>query len=284
MAASIEKLMKSASQKLEKAGIEEPALVARVLLEHVMQTSSHGLRGREEEKISSDKAALYNQLIERRLAHEPVSRIKGRREFWSMDFLLSPDTLDPRPDTETMVEEILRLTPDKKAPLKLLDLGAGTGCILLALLKELPNAFGVGVDISFGAAQTANRNAELLGLKNRAAFMVGNWANAIGGQFDIITSNPPYIAELEAVNLAPEVKLFDPPTALFGGPTGLDAYQALLPDIPGLLKPGGILALESAPSQIIAIQKLAREQNLAFNHSAKDLAGYERCLIFHKAG
>src|SRR5204862_3137042 len=156
----------------------------------------------------------------RRCAHEPISRILGTREFWSLTFAVTPATLDPRPDSETLVAAVLERMPDRNAAIDILDLGTGTGCLLLALLAELPQAKGVGVDIDAAARDTAAVNAEALGLGARAAFRLGDWARDISAQFDVIVSNPPYIESTSIDGLAPEVAKFDPRGALDGGPDG----------------------------------------------------------------
>jgi release factor glutamine methyltransferase len=211
-----------------------------------------------------------------------VSRILGKREFWSMSFAVGPATLDPRPDSETLVAAVLARIPDRHAEIALLDLGTGTGCLLLALLSELPQASGVGIDISAEARDTAAANAEALGLAGRAAFRLGDWARDISAQFDVIVSNPPYIESTSIDRLEPEVAQFDPRGALDGGADGLSAYRALIPQAAERLKAGGLLALEIGAGQGKAVRALAAQAALTDLGGARDLAGIERCLLFSR--
>ena len=170
------------------------------------------------------------------LAREPLSRIIGRREFWGLEFLLSADTLDPRPESETVIEAILARLPDRDRAYRFLDLGTGTGCLLLALLSEYPAASGIGIDIAPGAARTARDNAERLGIGGRAQFAVGSWAAALTGRFDAVVANPPYIEHAAIADLPREVRQYDPIRALDGGADGLAAYRAIAADLQRLLR------------------------------------------------
>jgi len=211
--------------------------------------------------------------------HEPLSRIVGRREFWGLEFTLCGDTLDPRPETETVVEAVLRRVLDRDAPLRFLDLGTGTGCILLALLSEFPAATGFGVDLALGAVMTARRNAAALGLAERAHFLVGDWGTAMSGKFDVIASNPPYIASAALADLPPEVALYDPCLALDGGADGLGAYRALVVDLARLLQPGAVLVIEVGFSQAPAVAAMLRASGMAIEGCERDLAGIARCVV-----
>jgi len=218
-------------------------------------------------------------MLHRLAAREPLSRITGQREFWGMDFLLSPDTLDPRPESETLVEAVLALLPDRRRNYRILDLGTGTGCLLLALLSELPAASGVGVDIAPGAAATARQNALLLGLGDRAAFVAGDGTHAIAGRFDIVVANPPYIASAAIATLMPEVRDHDPHVALDGGADGLAAYRAIAADLPRLLPPGGIFAAELGAGQADAVAAILSRHSLHIERFAPDLAGILRVVV-----
>jgi release factor glutamine methyltransferase len=213
------------------------------------------------------------------IAHEPLSRIIGRREFWGLEFMLSGDTLDPRPESETVVEAVLARLPDRTGAYRFLDLGTGTGCLLLALLSEFPRAIGVGIDIAAGAARTARRNAELLGLGGRAHFVVGDWVRAVAGGFDAVVANPPYIATPAVARLAPEVRNHDPHRALDGGADGLLAYRAIAVDLHRLLLSGGIFAAEIGQGQADSVAAILVQNGLAIDGLAHDLAGIVRCVV-----
>jgi release factor glutamine methyltransferase len=213
------------------------------------------------------------------VAGEPLSRILERREFWGLEFSLSADTLDPRPETETVIEAVLRREPDRSAPRRLLDLGTGTGCLLLALLAEFPAASGVGIDIAEGAVRTAARNAVNLGLADRARFVIGDWAAAVSGKFDAILANPPYIAS-EALALLPrEVACHDPWGALDGGEDGLRSHRAIAEAASRLLSPRGIFVTEIGMGQGNAVGAIMKENSLTVEGIEKDLAGIARCVI-----
>jgi len=268
-----------AVKALRKAGIERPEAEARILLEAASGRSRGQIVAFPEQALSGDQPAILDRMVARRRAREPISRILGKREFWSMNFAVGPATLDPRPDSETLVAAVLARIPDRNGRLALLDLGTGTGCLLLALLKELPQAHGLGIDRSDAAVATAARNAAELGLAARAEFRLGDWARDISAQFDVVVSNPPYIESNAIDGLAPEVAQYDPRAALDGGADGLDAYRALLPEAARCLKPDGLLALEIGAGQGGEIRALARDAGLADLGNAADLAGIERCLL-----
>lgn len=271
-----------ATKRLAEAGIERPQAEARILLEAASGRGRGQIIAFPEHALTSAQRDRFDAQVSRRCAREPVSRILGKREFWSMSFAVGPATLDPRPDSETLVAAVLARIPDRNAGITLLDLGTGTGCLLLALLSELPQAQGVGIDISAGARDTAATNAEALGLSARAAFRLGDWARDISAQFDVIVSNPPYIESTSIAGLEPEVAQYDPRGALDGGADGLSAYRALIPQAAERLKPGGLLALEIGAGQGEAVRVLAAQAALIDLGSARDLAGIERCLLFSR--
>ena len=221
-------------------------------------------------------------LLARRAAREPMARILGYREFWSLRFELSPATLDPRPDSETLIEAALAALPDRARPYRVLDLGSGSGCLLLALLSELPCAWGLGIDRAESAVATARRNAAALGLVGRARFAVGDWAAAIAGEWDVILVNPPYIPASAIAGLMPEVAGHEPRLALEGGIDGLDAYRAVGPQIAGLLAPQGVAAVELGQGQAEAAAGIMMGAGLAIREVRHDLAGVDRCLMLRR--
>lgn len=221
----------------------------------------------------------YDALLDRRVRREPLAYILGHREFWSLDFLVSPATLIPRPDSEAIVEAALAACPN---PRRVLDLGTGTGCLLLTVLHERPSAFGVGVDISPDAARLAARNAHRLGLGDRAAFVCSDWTEALSGRFDLVLSNPPYI-ETEAVEeLMPDVSEYEPRRALDGGPDGLAAYRRIIRALPHIMVPMGVTVLELGAAQADAVGAEAEAMGLDVGFRL-DLAGMRRALVLRDA-
>jgi release factor glutamine methyltransferase len=232
--------------------------------------------------LSADESIRLEDFARRRLGGEPVARILGTKEFWGLPLTLSAATLVPRPDTETVVElalEMLRATPAAKHALRIADLGTGSGAILLALLSELPDATGIGTDISADAVQTAHNNAVDLGLADRADFIACDYAADLSGAFDLIVSNPPYIRSADIAGLAAEVRNFDPLAALDGGRDGLDAYRALIPQAARLLAPQGALVVEIGQGQHDDVGGLMIAAGLALEGPGKaDLAGIRRAV------
>ena len=277
---TVAQALRDGTARLAAAGIDSAISDARLLLMAALGCDRTGLLSRAAEALPDAAAARYAGFLARRAEHEPVSRILGHREFWSLDFALGPATLDPRPDSETLVEAALAACPDR--PLRVLDLGTGTGCLLLAVLHDRPAAFGLGVDRSEAAAATARDNARALGLADRAAFLVGDWATALDARFDLVLSNPPYIPEAEIAALDPEVRDHDPHLALSGGVDGLDAYRALAAALPGLLAPGGTAVVELGIGQAADVAALFRAAGLDIAATPHDLAGIPRCLVAKK--
>lgn len=264
---------------LAAAGIAEAALDARCLVALATGADAAGLALRPETPLGPEGAALLGMVLQRRLAREPVGRIMGEREFWGLPFRLSPGTLEPRPDTEAVVEAALAAVPDRAAPRRILDLGTGSGCLLVALLSEWPQAFGIGTDRSLDAVRTARFNADRNGVGPRAAFMVGDWAAALGAPFDVVVSNPPYIPAPDIAGLAPEVSRHDPRAALDGGPDGLAAYRTIVADLPRLLRPGGIAVFEIGHDQAAGVGDLVAGCGLRLLRVRRDLAGRDRALV-----
>jgi release factor glutamine methyltransferase len=271
--------LRDLTDRLNAAGIASARLDARLLLAHALGISATAVFSRPERPLTPQDEARIAAAADRRLRREPVSRIVGQREFWSLPFRITRDTLDPRPDTETVVEAALAALADRQAPLRLLDLGTGSGCLLLALLSELPRATGLGVDISQAALAVAADNARALGLDARTRFVAGDWGKEIEGPFDVIVANPPYIADQEIARLEPEVADFDPPVALAGGAEGLGCYRRIVPDLGRLLRAGGIAALELGQGQGEAVTAILQACGLVVVGLRRDLAGIERCVI-----
>lgn len=274
-----------AERRLAAAGVESARLDAQILIAAVLGAEAGALRFAEDRPVESrDGQRIENFLRRRAKTREPVSRILGHREFWSLDFRITPAVLDPRPDSETLIESALANSPNRAAPLAVLDLGTGSGCLLLAALSEYPNAVGLGVDASEKALAVAAENAERLGFAARAQFEHGDWGMGIGESFDLVLCNPPYIAEAERAKLAPEVARHDPPAALFAGADGLDAYRAILPNLTRLLAPGGTALFEIGAGQAAAVSAIARPAGLAVAEIRRDLAFRERCVVLKAAG
>lgn len=276
---TIRDALRAAVSRLRAGGVDTPELDARVLAEEAFALSHAGLLAASSQSAAPEAVVAFDAMIARRLAGEPVARLLGRREFWGLDFTLSSATLVPRPDSETIVEAALAEAGPRDRPLRALDLGVGTGCLLLAILSERPNATGLGVDRAFEAAATAQANARTLGLADRARFVVGDWAAAVGGAFDLVVSNPPYITTGDMGGLDVEVREHDPHLALDGGPDGLDAYATIARAAPALLMPGGVLVLELGQGQGPAVTALVQAAGLAVTRIAPDLGGVDRALV-----
>lgn len=269
---------------LYAGGVGEAAGDARFLLLGILGLETRDLLIEGDRLVGADEAVALEAALARRLAGEPVARILGAWEFWGLPFRLGPDTLVPRPDTEILVEVALAAVPDRRAPLRCLDLGTGTGCILTALLSEMPQACGVGLDRSEGALRVARDNAAANGLGERANFVVGDWCDAVEGTFDLVVANPPYIAHDVIATLDREVRAHDPATALDGGVDGLDAYRRILDGAGARLASGGTLVLEIGYDQAAAVQDLARAAGYRERGLARDLAGHDRVLSFDRPG
>lgn len=264
--------------RLRAGGIASAELDARLLIGAAAGIDDIALIADPDALVPGEARAAIERFSERRLSGEPVSRILGTREFWGLPFLLNEQTLDPRPDSETLVEAVLRHVPDTGAPLKLLDLGTGTGCLLLALLSELPNAHGHGVDYAPQAVAAAGANADALGLLARATFTLGDWGDGLAGPFDVVISNPPYIVSAEIETLSPEVRLHDPMKALDGGDDGLNAYRAIAQETARLLAPGGMAFWELGIGQMEDVSLIAQSAGLEVLGADPDLAGISRIL------
>jgi release factor glutamine methyltransferase len=277
-----EQALRDLRRTLTDAGFETAGLDARLLVLAALAISPTDLITRPDVPLTAEEAERLAAFARRRLTHEPVARIVGEREFWGLPFRLSPETLVPRPDTETVIETALALLPDRQAPLTIVDFGTGSGCILTALLHELPQARGLGIDRSLGALQTARLNAEMNGVGDRSLFAASDWASAVRGPFDLIASNPPYIASPEIARLDAEVREHDPLLALDGGADGLDAYRILLEEAERLLRPGGLMVLEIGYDQADPLRHLAQARGLEVLRVAHDLGGNPRCVALKR--
>lgn len=271
--------------KFRSGGIESAELDAGILVGHALALDHAALVGAGARRLTPAETAAIAALAQRRLAREPVARIVGSKEFWSLRLTVNAVTFVPRPETETVVDAALAVVDaaDARAQkLRIADLGTGSGALLLALLAELPNAFGVGTDLSEGALRTARANA-LRWRLNRADFVACDMAAALGGAFDLIVSNPPYIATDEIAELDPDVRDFDPRMALDGGSDGLDCYRTIAATAPALLKPGGSLIVEIGAGQSGAVAALFSAAGLALAPPRTDLNGIARALVATKA-
>jgi len=264
--------------RLRNADITTAELDARLLLSAATGVDDVALIADPDRLLGPEGLASLEMLVVQRLAGRPVSRLLGVREFWGLDFSLNAETLDPRPDSEALIEAVLSQISDKSVPLNVLDLGTGTGCLLLALLSEFPSAVGTGVDCSEIAVEAAAKNSEQLGLDTRATFQVGDWASSLGGAFDVIVSNPPYIPTGDLIGLSVEVREHDPAKALDGGADGLEAYRRILPEMRRLLTPGGYGFLEFGEGQSADIASIAENVGLEALEIRADLGGVLRAL------
>jgi release factor glutamine methyltransferase len=272
-------LVVEATAVLSEVGIEEPRRRARILVAAALNISRADLFGHPNLAVDKREIGLVKAMLRRMVDREPLSRILGRREFWGLEFTLSAETLDPRPESETLVEAVLSRNPDRGRSCRFLDLGTGTGCILLALLHEFPKAIGIGIDIAESAARTAAGNAARLGFANRAFFFVGDWAAAVAGNFAAVIANPPYIARADLKLLPREVACYDPPRALNGGEDGLAAYRAIAKDVPKVLAPDGIFVAEVGVDQADSIATIMKLNGLILDGIERDLAGNNRCVV-----
>jgi release factor glutamine methyltransferase len=276
-------LLREARNRFAEAGLDDPAADARVLVAGLLGLSLADMLSRGDTPVSAERAALVVAAIARRLAREPVHRILGEREFYGLTLQLSAGTLEPRPDTEILVDSVivyLKRLAIAYENIHILDIGTGTGAICLALLSECPTAQGVGTDISADALETAERNAERNGLAGRFQTRKGSWFETVQGRFHAIVSNPPYIASSVIPTLAPEVKMFDPPAALDGGLDGLDAYRAIAAGAGDFLHPDGIVGLEIGYDQRVDVTSIFEGAGFTLLEAARDYGHNDRALLF----
>jgi release factor glutamine methyltransferase len=282
---SVERARRALAAQLRSAQLEEAELDARILLGAALGLDLTGLVAQAARLLAEAETSRLAQYAGRRIAGEPVARILGSREFWGLPFRLSEATLVPRPDTETVVELALEIFRERQAShqLRIADIGTGSGAILLALLHDIPGAFGVGTDLSLTALKTARDNAAALGLADRASFVACSYAAALRGPFDLVVSNPPYIPSAEIPKLSIEVREHDPHLALDGGNDGYDAYRALIPQATERLASGGALIVEAGQGQAGNIETLMMAAALVVDRPPKaDLAGIPRAVSARK--
>lgn len=265
-----------ARDRLRAAGVESPVLDARLLVEAGAGVQRLDIVTDPRRELSDDQLAAIDALLARREAREPISHILGRKAFWTLDFAVSPAVLTPRPETEFLIEVALELLP-KDEPRRVLDLGVGSGAILLTILSERPLAHGIGIDLSADALAVAQGNADALGLSARAELHHGGW-DAPVAPVDLVLSNPPYIPSAEIETLAPEVARYEPRLALDGGRDGLDAYRAIIPRLVELQSPVGAFAFEVGQGQAEAVIALLRHQGFTPEQPRRDLAGIARVV------
>ena len=303
-------LIKEAAKKLTSAGVDSANLDARLLLMHVLGASREELMLRPDRELTAAEQQQFEELIARRVNREPLSHILGVREFYGREFEVSGDVLDPRPDTETLIDSVLKyyqavvgkqsesvgepaLSPipsasqEASAEMNILDIGTGSGCIIITLLKEIEHIQGVALDVSKAALAVAKRNASTHQLGNRLRFVEGSLFNldsnisGLGGKcFDVIVSNPPYISASDMATLMPEVHEYEPHLALHGGKDGLDCYESLAKSLGQLLKTNGLVFLEIGAGQRDDVAGIFSAHNWQLVAVHRDLAGHERCVIF----
>jgi release factor glutamine methyltransferase len=279
---SVDEAQRILSKSFALAGIDSGMTDARALIGAALRLSRAQLLAQSDRLLEPREIAAIDALAARRMKREPVSRILGRKEFWSLMLDVTPDVLVPRPDTETLIEAALDYVVRgglRLEPLRILDIGTGTGALMLALLQELPNARGVATDVSVAALHVARGNAERLKLASRCSFVACNLADGVQGRFDLIVSNPPYIARGAIALLDPEVRDFDPRLALDGGADGLDAYRAIAASVPPLLAPGGRLIMELGVGQAPPVTALFEAARFIVLSIRNDLGGIARALI-----
>ena len=275
--------LRRASTELALAGIPEAATDARVLASAAANLTREEMLREPEAPFPPAALQRFREAVTRRARREPVARIVGMREFRSLPFRLGPTTLDPRPDSEAVVEAVLERIVDPARPRRILDLGTGSGCLLLSLLRVLPGACGIGTDIDPDACRIAARNAEGIGVSSRALFVAGDWAGHVTSRFDIVVSNPPYIPSGEIETLAPEVRDHDPRAAIDGGGDGLEGYRAIAPEVGPRLAADGFCVVEIDPARAGAVSAIFADAGLEARKMRRDLAGRLRALAFDAA-
>jgi release factor glutamine methyltransferase len=283
MADQLAPILEQIAVQLAGAGIERASSEARLLAARALGCDIAAIIADPHRQLGAEQSHALATLAARRASHEPMAYILGRREFYSLEFAVSASVLIPRPDSETLIDALLAAIPNRQLPLRLLDLGTGSGCLLLSLLKALPHASGVGLDRSGAALAVAGVNARSLGLNQRCRWIEGQWEAALSlGPFDIVVSNPPYIASAAIDNLVADVAAHEPRVALDGGADGLDAYRAIVPLLSRLLAPRGIAALEMGLGQGPEIANLLAHAEMEKIKVCQDLAGIDRVVLMHK--
>lgn len=276
-------LFRDTEHRLKTAGVATPELDVRLLVEEALGLTRVEALTLDQHQVTELDLKRLAGFIEKRLDRMPVSKIIGRREFWSLDFIVTKDTLDPRADSETLIDAVLSKRKNHTDSLRILDVGTGSGCLSIALLKEYPNARGVAVDISRETLQVALRNAEMHKVSDRLKLELGYWATYVEGTFDVIISNPPYIGLSERESLEPEVVNYDPPHALFAGEQGLDAYKELAETSFACLKDEGFVAYEHGFGQHEQVEQILREVGFSAFEGRCDLSGTRRVILAAKS-
>ena len=279
-AASRAEALGAAAAALRAAGVDAPRRDARLLMQHALRLSPEALLAEDGLPLTDDEAARLGAHVRRRAAREPIAYLIGRREFWSLDIAVEHCTLVPRPESETLVEAVLARAVRLPARPRLLDLGTGSGCLLIALLSELPGALGLGIDVSAAAVSLARSNADRHGLGERASFAAADWGAPLAARFEIVVSNPPYVAAPELASLAPEIARHEPRVALAGGKDGYACYRQLAPQVAQLLAPGGLAAVELGAGMADEVGSLFTAAGLVEIGRRCDLSGVERCAMF----
>ncbi|MCT2576781.1 MAG: peptide chain release factor N(5)-glutamine methyltransferase [Mesorhizobium sp.] len=278
-------LLRAARERLAAAGIADPSLDSRLIVEHFSETTRTQAIAEPGRTVDSAALAAIEAALRRRVAGEPVHRILGYREFYGLRLSLSPDTLEPRPDTETLLDATLpfaKSTAERLGQCRILDLGTGTGAIALALLSAIPAATATGVDISPGALATATRNAADLGLGGRFKALHSNWFEKVSGRYHLITANPPYIPSRDIGNLQDEVRDFDPRQALDGGVNGLIPYRIIAGEAEGFLEAQGKVAVEIGHTQQSEVTAIFAAAGYRLSEARRDLGGNDRVLVFER--
>lgn len=280
---TLERILRETRAMLARSDIDDPGLESRLLVEHLTGTTRAHAITAPKRPVDLATANLVAEAVARRLEGEPIHRILGFREFYGLELLLSPETLEPRPDTETLIDAmlpVLRETAKRHGTCRILDLGTGTGAIALALLSQIETTTAVGVDISAGALETAARNADLLGLGARFAPVHSDWFSAVSGRFHAIVSNPPYISSMDIGALQIDVRKFDPLVALDGGRDGLDAYRTISAHAADHLEQGGTIGVEIGYDQRASVSDIFHNAGFRLIKAQRDLGGNDRVLLF----
>jgi len=266
--------VRQATERLRAAGIETARLEARLLWEHSQRNSLSPTGGED-----WGEGEMFESLISRRLSHEPIAYIIGEKEFWSLPFAVGPGALIPRPETETLIEAAMREFPDREAPLRALDLGTGSGCLVVTFLTNYPQAYGAGIDVSEDALKWARANAARHGVSARSTFRHLDWESLETHSYDVVFANPPYVASGEITQLASDVSEHEPASALDGGADGLAAYRALAPLLRNNLASKGCAFLEIGQGQHHMVARILQSEGLQVARIVEDLAGIPRCVV-----
>lgn len=278
---TLDEMMAHIRNRFAVAGIEDPAAEARIIVGGLLDLERVDFITRGDEHLALQDETRIHEAVGRRVSGEPPYRILGRRSFYGLEFKLSKDTLEPRPDTEILVDAVLDALKGREAePLSIIDLGTGTGAIVLALLSQLPHARGTGVDLSPAALATAKENAALNGLADRFEVRQSDWFENIFGTYDVIVSNPPYIAGKVIPSLDREVRDFDPLLALDGGEDGLDAYRAIASAAKPFLKENALVAVETGFDQRRSVEEIFQNRGFVLTKAWKDYGGNDRAQVF----